>query len=176
MAATPRMAPGQCWLARVDCHTYWITESGPRAGTQEAFGDQHLGSATAVGLMVNHAERWALGGAVELSTGSDAGLYRLTIMPRYRRWLGRQVGLDLGAGIAVLGENDPAAGFKGVTGLAAVAVGPWVSLTAQVETRNDFSDGTHTTGSVGLRAGGWAGALVALASLLLGVAASASSN
>ena len=177
LAAMPAVARGQsCWVVKPNCRTFWITESGPRVGNHEAFVNRHVGSATAVGLMVNRSPRWAWGGAIELSTGSESGLYRLALVPRYRHWLGPQVALDIGAGIAVLGENEPAAGFKGVTGLAAIGYEPWVALTAQVETRNDFSDGTHTAGSIGVRFGGWVGPLVALGSLVWGFFASAGSN
>jgi hypothetical protein len=166
-AVTPSPALAQrCWRGAPAprCHTFLITESGPRLGTHEAFGS--VGSATALGVMVNRTSRTALGGALELSTGSEAGTYRLAIVPRYRRWLGRDA-VEIGLGVAVLGEGDPAFAFKGVTGTVALSLGDLVALVLEVERRRGVTP--PTAASVGVRLGSYLGPPAALLTLAVGV-------
>lgn len=164
-----------CWRARPlpACSWFWITESGPRFGPHEAFADGALGSATAVGLMTNRTAAVALGATLELTTGSESGTYRLAVMPRFRYWLTQAVAIDLAAGVALLGEGERAAGFKGVSGLAGFSLGDIAVLVGEIETRHGTSLGTETAGTFGVRFGSYLGPPVAVASLVLGLLASA---
>lgn len=167
-----------CWRARPAprCSFFWITESGPRFGNHEAFVEGHLGSATAVGLMTNRSASIAFGATLELTTGSESGTYRLAVMPRFRRWLTPAIALDLAGGVALLGEGERAAGFKGVSGLVAVSVADFVVVAAEVEMRHGLSIGTQTAATIGVRFGSYLGPPVAVASLVLGVLAGGGLN
>lgn len=160
-----------CWRGRPlpACRSIWITESGPRVGAHEAFSNGHVGSASAVGLLVNRSPRAAVGATLDFSTGSESGTFRLAFVPRYRRWLSEAVALDIGAGIAFLGEGTQAAGYKGLTALAALNYRGLVSLTAALESRRASGFGTQTAATIGVRGTGWLGALAAVGSGAWGV-------
>lgn len=163
-----------CWRGRQwpACRRFWITESGPRFGNHEALASHRLGSANALGFMVNRSSGAALGGTIEFTTGGETGTYRLAVVPRYRRWVGGGTALDLGVGVAVLGEGTQAAGFKGVSALAAVNYRDLVALTAEVESRRGTSLGTQTVATIGIRFGAYLGAIAAAVSAAWGVAVS----
>jgi hypothetical protein len=169
--AAPRVAAQTCWRGRQlpECRRFWITESGPRFGNHEALAGGHMGSANALGLMVNRSPGVALGGTLELTTGSETGTYRLALMPPYRRWIGSALALDLGLGVAFLGEGTQAAGFKGVSAFAALNHRDLVAVTAELESRRGTSFGTQTVTTVGIRFGAYLGAIVAVASAAWGV-------
>lgn len=160
-----------CWRGRPlpDCRSFWITENGPRLGSQEAFGV--FGTVTAFGHMRSQSDRRAIGGTLQFTSGSDQGTYRLAIMPRYRRWISRAVSADVGVGVALLGEGESAFGFKGVSVLAALDYADIVAITADLETRHGTSQGTQTAATLGVRFGSYLGPVAATASLVLGLLA-----
>ncbi len=148
-------AYGQCfWQAKPlpYCQSFWFLESGPRLGTREAYGK--MGHVLALGKMRNRQSHSALGVGIEFSTGSESGLYRLAIMPRYRRWLSQNWAADAALGPAVLGEGYPAVGYKGLSAMVALNYRGLFSLNAEMETRR-LEYGTHTSYSMGLRFGSY---------------------
>jgi len=167
-----------CWRGRQlpACRRFWITESGARFGRYESFANHHVGSASALGLMVNRSPGAALGATLEFTTGGESGTYRLAVVPRYRRWISGAVAFDLGLGVAVLGEGERAAGFKGMSALAALNYRDLAMVTAALESRRGTSTGTQTVGTVGIRCGAYLGALVALASAAWGVVVASGSG
>jgi hypothetical protein len=158
-----------CWRAQTDCRWTILTESGPRIGRNEAFRDHHLGSVTSIGLLRQRGPT-AWGGALQLATSGESGTYQLTIMPRYRRWISSFISVDIGAGIAVLGSGDAAAGFKGSEGFLGMSLGGLMMVTAEVAYRRRDRGSAETAGSIGIRFTGPLGLLAAAVSVAIGLA------
>jgi len=129
----PRPAP--------TCGTFWLVEASTerrdgRLPGRDLAGWELLGS-FALGGMTNLSERWAVGGALVAVTrgaqepGEGTALERLGLVARGRRWLGREVSVDLSAGLWRLRGAGPtvelAIGFGGLVGVAVGARGdgPW---------------------------------------------------
>jgi hypothetical protein len=156
----------QCfWQAKPlpQCRSFYFLESGPRVGTREAFFG--FGHVLAVGYMRNIRPNDALGVGVEFSTGSHSGLYRLAILPRYRRWFSPNWAGDAALGLAVLGEGDSAVGYKGLSVMVALNYRNWIALNAEIETRR-LGYTTQHSFSLGLRFGSYL-ALVEIPAVLL---------
>ncbi len=146
---------GQCfWRARPlpDCRSFWFVESGPRLGTREAFAG--FGHVLALGYMRNRQPDYALGVGIEFSTGSQSGLYRLAVMPRYRHWFSPDWAGDAIFGLAILGEGDPPVGYKGLSAGVALNYRNLIALNAGVETRR-LGYTTQHSFSMGLRFGSY---------------------
>ncbi|MFH1373187.1 MAG: hypothetical protein ABII79_05265 [bacterium] len=130
-----------------------------------------------LGYMRNLGNRHAFGWTIFIHSGDDLP-YRLGIKPRYRRWLAREIGLDISAGIAFSGSNPqviPA--YIAQTGLS---IGDWCSLTAIVEvipwekrfvTCSSGGDqkGTEVSSYVGINLGSYPGTILTVAVFVAGI-------
>jgi hypothetical protein len=97
-------APHACFRGAPGDRCTWfpLIEAGIHTRLTDLIpGDEHVMLNWSLGFMVNRGPRTAIGGAVFASVEGEiragAGL-------RWRRWLGRQTSLDLGAGVHLAGD------------------------------------------------------------------------
>jgi hypothetical protein len=136
-----------------------------------------------LGIMRNLTRRLAVGLTpfITLAFYDDRGIIygRGGIRPRFRFWLGGDIALDLAPGIVVYAgegflETPP------FSGLAAISIGDWVTITGQVEfvkwddtvydwTVDDYVRvrGDSVCGYAGIRFGSYAGAAASAGVLLI---------
>jgi hypothetical protein len=145
-----------CFLARPlpACRWYWVTESGTRWPLSRPRGAAH-----------DQEYFWSLGVAKNVGTASSIGLtltlgtdyvesgtYRLSLQPRYRRWLAPLV-LDLGAGPILVGSGDAPVGLRGISTYAALGYRSLVAVDAGFDAHRRNLTGRTSDGYVGLRFG-----------------------
>lgn len=160
----PAAAPAQsCLHARPSpaCRWFWLTESGPRwpvsrpsgaARSQEFFWT--------LGAAKNVSAASAVGVALTLSTDYvESGTYRVTLQPRYRRWLS-SLTLDLGAGPILLGSGDAPLGLRGIGTHASLGYRSLVAVDAGFDVHRRNLTGRTTDGYFGVRLGSWPGIVV----------------
>jgi hypothetical protein len=158
-----------CFRARMlpRCRAFWLTEFGlaTRLGghsTPDGLLSWELGA------MRNVGSRTALGGSLYLgipTTGSGE-LEGVGVKPRFRRWLGPGVALDVSPGILFAGNGSP--GFAGHVGLT---MSHWLALTVQAQTVRPTVGSRRTLAWFGgAKLGGLPGAISGGATLLLGLA------
>ncbi|HEX9705334.1 MAG TPA: hypothetical protein VGA20_08825 [Gemmatimonadales bacterium] len=82
---------------RPTCASFWITETGYTRWTNPPPHETPNYFTTELGWMRNVSSRDALGGSLQLAAYGDFD-WRLAFKPRYRRWLGRGVRLDVAPG------------------------------------------------------------------------------
>jgi hypothetical protein len=84
------------------CAWFTLTESGVQYRLSDVLpGDERLLYGFTLGLMVNRADRSALGGEAFAGVEGDV---RGGVAVRWRRWLGRSSSLDLAAGVHLVGD------------------------------------------------------------------------
>lgn len=120
-----------------ECNSFLITEFGYSYRLGRNSGDPYNSSRDNfyftwdLGWMTNLSKSYALGAT--FYAGADQDGARLGIKPRLRRWLGRDLSLDVSPGILLyrLGGNyDKYPGFTGHVGLN---YADWITLIGQVE-------------------------------------------
>jgi hypothetical protein len=99
-------------------------------------------------------ERNAWGGGVKLTADTDG--YRVGPVVRYRHWLSDSVGLDVGAGSYLAGEDYSfEVGFPSPTVDVGVSFDDWVGFHAGLDGLERGDDGMHFEPYVGIRFGRW---------------------
>lgn len=195
--AEPRSDQQFCWQGRPieSCRTFLLAEGGAHmllAGsryTRNEYGNRgttrsaHLVGHVnwEIGVMANRGAAEAVGVAVLV--GGDANGLRLGLKGRYRRWMGRDAALDIGAGVLATQRAAPFEGAEadrpgnrhvmagGLTGDAALGLTDWASLSVRGDLVLD-ADGSLAHGVYGgLRLGTRPAAVATLAPLVLGLAA-----
>lgn len=193
----PRSERSFCWQGRPveSCRSFLLAEGGAHmllAGSRyRRVGDRydydtpgvtrspHLTGHVnlEVGIMVNRGPAHAVGATV--LGGGDANGFRLGAKGRYRRWMGRDAALDLGAGVLVAQQSVPFQGadvnkpgnlhvvVAGLTGDAALGLTDWVSLSVRGDLMLD-ADGSPSHGVYGgLRLGTRPAAVATVAPFVL---------
>jgi hypothetical protein len=174
---TPRSrSGGTSWSGRAPptCRDFILTET---ALTLRLRGDLPS-TATAVtwdlGYMRNVASHSAVGGSFYLRTHSFEWL-TMGFRPRYRHWLSRRVGLDIGPGFVLSTGGDfagvdraPQLAFGSINASATLTDGDLVALTAEYDALRFEGRGTKSAWYAGARFGGWLGPVATGA--LVGVA------
>ena len=100
-----------------------IAESGIRRGTDDLLFTVNLG------LMFNNKGSSALGGLFHMSAYS--GVKNFGFGPRYRKWLGKGVALDLSPLLLIAGTGNGS--YPGFAFSAALAVHEWFSIDAYLD-------------------------------------------
>lgn len=140
---------------RPACRTFLLTESGGNllVSPQSLFRTHK--AQLEVGVMRNRGLRSALGATVFAETNLDDETY-IGVKPRYRRWLSRNVALDMSAGP----RYDTQFGSLGGVVQAGVSFGDWISFTTQLELGpNRLTQTRGATMQIGARFGSYLGAL-----------------
>jgi hypothetical protein len=145
------------------CRSYWITEAGLSARLDPHPGTEGASATLELGYMANMGARSALGAAVFVRGGEPVG--GVGIRPRYRRWLGERVSLDLAPGIVVkaLSGGQFSLRSPGFSGQVGLNVGSGFGLTGQVDVARTayggFANGkaTDVAWYAGARLGGGLG-------------------
>ena len=140
-----------------------------QAGVLHRMGDGSETAFTAdLGGMRNVSPGHSLGITVGVMTDSYT---RITLKPRYRKWLGQTFALDLAPGIFVPWDS-PEHGSVGFEGELSLSAGDWVSVTGVIEVGKNqstvpFSQGTSTSSDtdVSWYLGGKAGGELAVFSM-----------
>ena len=140
------------------------------------------------GRMWNVDARHSLGGTVMLAASNE--FTRIGVKPRYRRWLSRTASLDLAPGVffSVPGDGNPEHSPIGFIGESSLTFGDWFAITGAVHVvgTKEFTyhypeptpsppvpptvtveSGTRASAFVGVKVGGEAAVVGALASLAL---------
>ncbi|MCH7691575.1 MAG: hypothetical protein IIA17_11105 [candidate division Zixibacteria bacterium] len=102
---------------------YGIAESGIRRGTDDLLFTADLG------LMFNNKGSSALGGSFHISAYNNIKSFGFG--PRYRKWLGKGVALDLSPRLLIAGTS--AGSYPGFAFSAALAVHEWFSIHAYLD-------------------------------------------
>ena len=145
------------------CRWFWLTESGSRwpvsrpsgaARSQEFFwtigAAKNVGAASAVGVTLTLSTDYV-----------ESGTYRVTLQPRYRRWLSSLV-LDVGAGPILLGSGDAPLGLRGIGSHASLGYRSLVAIDAGFDVHRRNLTGRTTDGYLGARLGSWPGIVVGI--------------
>ncbi len=102
---------------------YGIAESGIRRGTDDLLFTADLG------LMFNNKGSSALGGSFHISAYNNFKSFGFG--PRYRKWLGKGVALDLSPRLLIAGTGNGS--YPGFAFSAALAVNEWFSIDAYLD-------------------------------------------
>lgn len=173
LAASPAAAQVQerasagraCFQPRPEplCRSYWVTEFGGAWYTTSPKGrtpdERRFAFTWEAGYMRNLSPRHAAGATVFLS-GNDQFM-RSGVRARVRRWVNRDVAVDLAPSLIVFqanGDVEAVSTRPGVSLLGGVSLTRWVGVTSELEA---------TQGGVrlvsGIRFGSYAGATTGLA-------------
>ena len=171
---------GTCFRGhpQAECRAFFLTEWGwaLRFGNQTRQYGHNSYWTWQLGWMRNVSSRDALGASLFL--GAETDRFDLSgrtfgVKARYRRWLGPQLALDVGAGPALGGLVIAHGGWLIAHG--ALAYGDWVALEVQAEPgQKVFSDRSFAT-YAGIRFGSYPGTVLGIAAPLAVLVAIASS-
>lgn len=165
LAASQPLAAQACFAPHPlpRCRSYWITEAGLSARLDPHPQTEGASATLELGYMANTGARSALGAAVFLRGGEPVG--GVGIRPRYRRWLGEKVSLDVAPGIVLkaLSGGQFSLRSPGFSGQVALNIGSGFGVTGQVDVaRIEFSgfangNSTDVAWYAGARLGGGLG-------------------
>ena len=114
-----------------------------------------------LGYLDNVDARSAWGGSLKLVADTDG--IRFGPMVRYRRWIGDSVGLDVGAGAYLAGDdNFTMRNFPAPTVDVGVSFDDWAGVHLGVDVLSADGRGTHVEPYLGLRLGRYLGPASAL--------------
>ena len=143
MAGDPAMAAVEkehavCWRGRPspECHGFILTDFGLQWRLDDdptAVGADPYHVSLDVGYAHNTSARDAFGGTIYLGAGTDHA--RVGVRGRYRRWLSRDVSVDVAPGILVIGSEDVGWDYQAPGFMVTAGVG-WkdlVGLTVEAE-------------------------------------------
>jgi len=161
-----------CWRGkpRPYCKGFILTD----IGLQARLDDDPTGSVESplhlsldFGYAHNVSERAAVGGTAYIATGEQH--FRVGVRGRYRRWLSKDVSVDLIPGLLVYGSEDNGYDYQepGIIGSVTLGWRDWVGVTVEAEhSRYKFGspgfnkpDITDTTWRVGGKLGSAPGLL-----------------
>lgn len=195
----PRSERNFCWEGRPmeSCRSFLLAEGGAhmllagsrytrneydyrnRGGTRSPHLTGHVN--WEVGVMMNRSPAHAVGATVLV--GADANGLRLGAKGRYRRWMGRDAALDLGAGVLAAQQSAPFEGADvnkpgnrhvwagGLTGDAALGLTDWVSLSVRGDLLLDAQGSPSHGVYAGLRLGTRPAAVASVAPFVLALGA-----
>lgn len=191
----PRSERSFCWQGRPmeSCRSFLLAEGGAHtllAGSRYrriGFGYGNRGVTRKphltghvnweAGVMINRSPAHAVGATVLV--GADANGLRLGAKGRYRRWMGREAALDLGAGVLAAQQSAPFEGADvnnpgnrhvwagGLTGDAALGLTDWASLSVRGDLLLDAQGSPSHGVYAGLRLGTRPAAVASVAPLVL---------
>jgi len=169
-----------------DCGAFWVLETGwcllQKESNVREEKKRFLFTAD-VGYMRNITANSAVGATAYVGADDDAGQFGLRL--RYRRWLNRDVSLDVSPGILLTGEdNRVTPSFPGFVGTLTLGFADWAGITVLYQAiryeRSNFDyaiadSGTQKSLYIGARFGSYA-AIVFPAILLAIYAAESGSD
>jgi hypothetical protein len=174
------------------CRDFILTEAGASVSLSGDLPDAGAALTWDLGYMHNLGSRSAVGGSFYLRAYSFEW-FTVGFRPRYRHWLGRRTGLDIGPGLVLSSGGDfggfdqaPPLAFGSLNASLALTYGDLVAVTLEFDALRfeesstpagwppgyyfpgGVEGGTHSAWYAGARFGGWLGPVATGA--LLGVA------
>ncbi len=148
-----------CYIGRPkkECRAFIISEVGGYH-TSVSYAKPQGHALFEAGPMFNWKENSAIGGTVAIGSDFDRGLW-LGLKGRYRYWIARRLGMDVGIGILYQSGDEYGGTFTrmGPTTDVSLSVGDLVGLTV----RFDWMQGRRNTGPpvpyTGVKLGSYAG-------------------